>query len=542
MRVPTKPFSMSDESVCVVCAEGYKIAAITPCQHVTCNKCALRQRALFKKETCLICRTENGNVIFTEKLNTPYDKIDPPALQNEKYRIQFTSKSARENTMRLLRWYCPLKNCSEKKDLHSFKSLNSHVKTEHKLFYCNICVEHKRAFISELKVYTQESLQHHQQKGDDFGFKGHPNCKFCSSKRFYSDDELFVHLREAHERCHVCDQIDISNPQYFKNYDALSKHFLKQHFVCNVQSCLDQKFVVFRDEFDLRAHMVKEHGNVSGKRVNLYEAAGFGSRLSTVDVNQFANQFAFQKNKQDDSNSLDVKKKRLDERARHYLNYNQEKVDQFKDVNKKYQSSSLSSEKVMEEYSKIFSQSSTADLGILLFELSELFPKNSQKQKNLVKLTASAADDALSEDLFPSLPGSSDSLHFSSNSWSNMSGRRSQPRNQKNSDLFPSLSKSTPTPAKFSAARSTPSPSPSLNKPLYAQPNSRPPAKASLDQFPALPPSQKKQIPRVNPGRSDSGQWGSSSSSSLDVSSVGDSLPSDRKGKKKKQILFHLGV
>lgn len=33
----------------------------------------------------------------------------------------------------------------------------------------------------------------------------HPLCEFCH-ECFFSDDELYVHMRERHEKCFVCDR------------------------------------------------------------------------------------------------------------------------------------------------------------------------------------------------------------------------------------------------------------------------------------------------------------------------------------------------
>ncbi|KGG50110.1 hypothetical protein DI09_89p40 [Mitosporidium daphniae] len=72
---------------------------------------------------------------------------------------------------------------------------------------------------------------------------GHPECKFCSV-RFYSNDELYTHCRDAHESCFICISNEIKD-QYYKNYESLP--------------CLEKKFVVFSTVIDLKGHMANQH-------------------------------------------------------------------------------------------------------------------------------------------------------------------------------------------------------------------------------------------------------------------------------------------
>lgn len=101
-------------------------------------------------------------------------------------------------------------------------------------------------------------------------------CAFCSGKRFYSDDELYIHMRNQHEKCHICDKMNPASPQYFKDYNQLFDHFKHSHYVCTVQTCLDNKFVVFKDELELQAHILQEHGNILKGKPKFFQ-----SELST---------------------------------------------------------------------------------------------------------------------------------------------------------------------------------------------------------------------------------------------------------------------
>lgn len=148
-------------------------------------------------------------------------------------------------------------------------------------------------FIGEQVLYTKEELERHNRTGDltgpmaESGFKGHPQCNFCRS-RHYGDNELFLHMQSAHERCFLClrwvprtspgaefsmspaaawnqsrrrsweflpcphnDTNTASSPRrakpeqfvYYRNYNELERHFRTQHFACDHPTCLEKRFV-----------------------------------------------------------------------------------------------------------------------------------------------------------------------------------------------------------------------------------------------------------------------------------------------------------
>ncbi|KAG7862975.1 hypothetical protein KL939_000294 [Ogataea angusta] len=480
---------------CIVCTNPIKIRAVTPCKHDTCHVCAFRTRALYHKKQCLVCRTENDRVLFADS------DSQIVAVSDDKYAIDFTSQDAKKQTLDLLLNRCP--KCSTV--FGTFKQLSEHVRTQHDRVFCNICVNQKNQFVCELKLYNSRQLHQHQVKGDQNGFKGHPQCRFCTGKRFYSDDELFVHMRDKHEKCHICDQIDATKPQYFRNYDHLASHFHDAHYVCNVQSCLDQKFVVFRDELDLRAHQIKEHGSILGGDRKL---PAFGGKLT------------IERKKQDEpKDSYETKKLRLDERARHYLNYNQAKVDEFQKLVGEFGKNG-NERAVLAKLRQLFVHSSAEDLGLLLLELKELFPKNSAPHKFLETELRSHNREKLLDQQFPALSTAPASRPVGP--WG-----QNQPAT--------GLRKAPPPKSKPVVNRGT-----SSNVRLTYLNNShpKPPAPALDEQlFPKLPSVQKPKPPRVNPVNTSIGQWGQGLPERREESDL-----EIRKGKKGKQVLFRMGV
>lgn len=172
--------------------------------------------------------------------------------------------------MLLLRYNCPDGDCDVA--CLGWPDLHRHVRAVHHKKICDLCSRHKKVFTHEHELFTDQELTKHMRKGDDnpgaidqSGFKGHPECGFCR-QRFYGDDELYVHCREKHERCFICDRRG-GQPQYYVDYNSLELHYRKDHFLCMEKSCLDKKFVVFPSEMDLKAHQLEEHGDTLSKDV-----------------------------------------------------------------------------------------------------------------------------------------------------------------------------------------------------------------------------------------------------------------------------------
>lgn len=179
--------------------------------------------------------------------------------------IKYERSEIQEDTLLLLRYNCPDEGCDVA--CLGWPDLHRHVKTAHNKMMCDLCTRNKKVFTHEHELFTKDELRRHEEKGDDkpgaadqSGFRGHPKCGFCR-RHFYSDDELYKHCREQHERCHICDRTNPGQPQYYLNYDTLEQHFRADHQLCLDRECLEKKFVVFESEMDLRAHQIESHPN-----------------------------------------------------------------------------------------------------------------------------------------------------------------------------------------------------------------------------------------------------------------------------------------
>ncbi|PIN24559.1 hypothetical protein CDL12_02706 [Handroanthus impetiginosus] len=150
----------------------------------------------------------------------------------------------------------------------NIEQLKGHIFHKHRLFMCSLCLEGRKVFICEQKLYTRSQLTQHINTGDSEvdgtesergGFAGHPMCEFCRTP-FYGDNELYTHMSTEHYTCHICQRQHPGQYEYYKNYDDLEIHFRRDHFLCEEEGCLAKKFIVFQSESELKRHNALEHG------------------------------------------------------------------------------------------------------------------------------------------------------------------------------------------------------------------------------------------------------------------------------------------
>ncbi|XP_021623273.1 E3 ubiquitin-protein ligase ZNF598 isoform X3 [Manihot esculenta] len=153
-------------------------------------------------------------------------------------------------------------------DFNSIEQLMSHLFHQHRLFMCSLCLEGRKIFISEQKLYNRAQLNQHVKTGDSVvdgsesergGFMGHPICEFCQNP-FYGDNELYLHMSTEHFTCHICQRQHPGQFEYYKDYDDLEIHFRQGHFLCEDEGCLAKKFIVFAAESEMKRHDATEHG------------------------------------------------------------------------------------------------------------------------------------------------------------------------------------------------------------------------------------------------------------------------------------------
>lgn len=257
------------KSTCICCLHKLDTFVTYQCMHFVCLPCATKMRILLEKFDCPVCR-QVSNEVICDKENLTFERADEEkAKLCDSFKLDakkipgglcYKQDGIKNEFDALLEHKCDI--CNEKFD--SFELLSKHIQSQHKRFYCDLCVEYVKLFSFERKHYNREELASHRRKGDrdDTSFKGHPNCDFCD-KRFFDRDELYRHFRRDHYYCHFCDADGYE--EYYPDYSKLRNHFLKYHFLCELDQCAPKnihetrEYVVFRNEIDLQAHLKEKH-------------------------------------------------------------------------------------------------------------------------------------------------------------------------------------------------------------------------------------------------------------------------------------------
>ncbi|KAF5203902.1 E3 ubiquitin-protein ligase hel2 [Thalictrum thalictroides] len=307
---------------CAVCAETLEWVAYGACGHrEVCSTCVSRLRFICEDRRCCICKTESDVVFVTKALGDYTTTIsDFSVFQSNAIEGKNGSYWYHEDTgayfddsdhYKMIKAMCRL-SCSvcdkvedqggndgskRKGKFRNIDQLKSHLFHKHKLVMCSLCLEGRKIFICEQKLYTRAQLLQHINTGDSEvdgsesergGFMGHPMCEFCR-KPFYGDNELYSHMSTEHFTCHICQRQHPGQFEYYKNYDDLEMHFRSAHFLCESEACLAKKFIVFTSESEMKRHNALEHGgNMSRSKRNavLQIPTSFRYRKSNEDDNR----------------------------------------------------------------------------------------------------------------------------------------------------------------------------------------------------------------------------------------------------------------
>lgn len=242
---------------CVLCCGDLEATALGRCDHPVCYRCSTKMRVLCEQRYCAVCREELRQVVFGKKLPA-FAMIPIHQLQHEKkYDIYFADGKVFALYRQLLQHECP--RCPHLPPFGLFGDLEQHMRKQHELFCCKLCLKHLKIFTYERKWYSRKDLARHRMQGDpdDTSHRGHPLCKFCD-ERYLDNDELLKHLRRDHYFCHFCDSDGAQD--YYSDYAYLREHFREKHFLCEEGRCSTEQFThAFRTEIDLKAHKTACH-------------------------------------------------------------------------------------------------------------------------------------------------------------------------------------------------------------------------------------------------------------------------------------------
>ncbi|CAA7400110.1 unnamed protein product [Spirodela intermedia] len=289
------------DDTCVVCAESLEWVGYGSCGHrEVCSTCVVRMRFVLDDRRCCLCKIESPTVFITKALGdytrviTDFSQfpvgVSEGQVGNYWYHEDTQAYFDDVDHYRMIKAMCRL-SCSicdrrgedaegggkRRSRFRNIEQLKSHLYHRHKLFMCTLCLEGRKVFICEQKLYTKAQLNRHISGGDSEvdgsesergGFMGHPMCEFCRTP-FYGDNELYTHMSTEHYTCHICQRQHPGQYDYFRNYDDLEIHFRQEHHLCENEACLAKKFIVFPSDSELKRHNAVEHGgNMSRSKRN----------------------------------------------------------------------------------------------------------------------------------------------------------------------------------------------------------------------------------------------------------------------------------
>ncbi|KAK9912651.1 hypothetical protein M0R45_036503 [Rubus argutus] len=321
---------------CAVCADSLEWVAYGACGHKeVCSTCVARLRFICEDRRCCICKTES-DVVFVTKALGDYTKMikDFSVLPSQVREGRLGSYWYHEDTQsffddadhyKMIKAMCKL-SCSECDKLEeqsnesskrrprfrNIEQLKGHLYHQHRLSMCPLCLEARKVFICEQKLYTKAQLKQHISTGDSEvdgsesergGFMGHPMCEFCRTP-FYGDNELYSHMGTEHYKCHLCHSP--GQYEYYRNYDDLEMHFRQGHFLCEDESCLAKKFIVFQSEAEMKRHNTIEHGgrmSRSKRNAALQIPTSFRYRRSSEQDNRRGRGQTFHRESRDSSDN-----------------------------------------------------------------------------------------------------------------------------------------------------------------------------------------------------------------------------------------------
>jgi hypothetical protein len=275
-----------------------------------CAVCSARLRMLYSDNSCPLCKADVPDVVYTRDAVRPFESFHLGSLKSHAPCHMFFDDTGFFAALAVTwRFDCPFADtavgaqyatfgarntehaCASRFD--SIKPLRAHVQKVHGMVYCSLCVLDRHVFLHEQLLYTNAALKQHTEEGERAAadeaavagnaklrssieslggtpqpppLNGHPMCNFCES-RFYGNDQLYAHMRDRHETCHLCEKA--GQPiVYYQNYVALEAHFGSQHYLCPDPMCREKTFVVFSTDVALQAHVAKQHARSNKIELN----------------------------------------------------------------------------------------------------------------------------------------------------------------------------------------------------------------------------------------------------------------------------------
>lgn len=261
---------------CLICAEPCRAICVFACGHFTCYSCGLHIHAL-NHGSCPVCRKPSTEMpIITQYVSQEEQQYSEEEMANlrrvvvtdRKLQCVIDSPKLASAMAKLYEYLCPMDSCWEAGKQDPFiemAMLKDHMRVDHDLAYCEVCLQHRPAFLCEQFAYDAAALQQHREGSclhDRSSFTGHPPCRFCKkASRFYDGEALLKHMQQQHYTCDVCNRGQFTFT-FYATRQKLDQHFQTCHKICDHPDCanLDLMMRVFGNEIDLMVHKQRVHG------------------------------------------------------------------------------------------------------------------------------------------------------------------------------------------------------------------------------------------------------------------------------------------
>ncbi|XXQ33605.1 RING-type domain-containing protein [Plasmodiophora brassicae] len=262
------PADDASSKSCLICVFPLVDVAVVPCAHdrLVCATCAVKiTRYCGDPRRCPFCKSEWSDVIFDAAAKArPFTSYSNASLiPIPSIKASATSRELAANYNKLLTCHCVI--CDKngvKANFLTLEKLQAHLRRDHKLMFCMVCAQHRKTFVGEMQLYTEDEMKSHMKhgrkgQGREPGMDPHPVCQFCRIA-FYGPDEIYYHMEHDHYHCHFC-RSSTEKHRYERTYKELEQHFRKHHYLCDDDECLKARYVVFASEVGLQAHRLQVH-------------------------------------------------------------------------------------------------------------------------------------------------------------------------------------------------------------------------------------------------------------------------------------------
>ncbi len=253
---------------CLICKEDRKYVSIGICNHRrVCLYCIMRARLFYDEKKCSMCNTNLEEIFIVDFSNKiTYDELIKGKSyyyeddEFDKCQIYYTEMEAKEEALKLRGFNCPIKNCKSE-TFENLENLIEHLNKVNRRFYCIVCLNENKKFLSEMEIYNEHNLNEHiefgEYKNDILISPPHPSCPFENNMKFYNDEQLFKHMNNNHFICQHCK--NEKHIIFYSVLDNLLLHYQKNHYCCPYSECIQDVYVVFGKEEELITHLITKH-------------------------------------------------------------------------------------------------------------------------------------------------------------------------------------------------------------------------------------------------------------------------------------------